>query len=45
MEKLFLIHLPDYQLEKDDYLIFIGSHGKSYSSKEIFKTTNLTPNS
>ncbi|WP_414624756.1 potassium channel family protein [Calothrix sp. CCY 0018] len=32
--------LPDYQLEKDDYLIFIGSHGKSYSSKEIFKTPN-----
>ncbi len=31
---------PDYQLKKNDYLIFIGSHGKSYSSKEIFKTTN-----
>ncbi|MEM6755110.1 MAG: NAD-binding protein, partial [Cyanobacteria bacterium P01_C01_bin.38] len=25
--------LPDYKLEKNDYLIFIGSHGKSYSFK------------
>lgn len=26
---------PDYQLAADDYLIFIGSHGKSYFSKEL----------
>ena len=26
---------PDYQLAVDDYLIFIGSHGKSYSSTDI----------
>ncbi len=27
--------LADYQLAADDYLIFIGSHGKSYSSQEL----------